>query len=119
LSADNRNEDFVRDINERRAELRAQREQGEAQLAEVEQRILAAPNPGLIDALPVMKIDVEQLPEELARALFEALRLEIRYNRDTHTATCRITPDRPHHHRRQPDRPRRGGHITRRRPTMP
>ena len=38
-----------------------------------------------------MKIEVDQLPEELIRALFEALRLEIRYNRDTHTATCRVT----------------------------
>jgi site-specific DNA recombinase len=38
-----------------------------------------------------MKIEVDQLPEELARALFEALRLQIRYNRDTHTATCRVT----------------------------
>jgi site-specific DNA recombinase len=88
---DDPDEDFVRDINERRAELRAQREQLEMQLAEAEQRILAAPNPGLLDALPVMKIEVDQLPEELARALFEALRLEIRYNRDTHTATCRVT----------------------------
>ena len=84
-------EDFVRDINERRAELRAQREQLETRLAQVEQRILAAPNPDLIDALPVMKIEVDQLPDELARARFEALRLEIRYNRDTHTATCRVT----------------------------
>jgi hypothetical protein len=38
-----------------------------------------------------MKIEVDQLPEELVRALFEALRLEIRYNRDTNTATCRVT----------------------------
>ncbi len=60
-------------------------------LAEVEQRILAAPNPGLLDALPVMKIEVGQLPQELARALFVTRRLEIRYNRDTHTATCRVT----------------------------
>ncbi|MFG1644898.1 hypothetical protein ACGFMK_31835 [Amycolatopsis sp. NPDC049252] len=32
-----------------------------------------------------MKIEVDQLTEELARALFEALRLEIRYARDTNT----------------------------------
>jgi site-specific DNA recombinase len=88
---DDPDEDFVRDINERRAELRTQRDRLATQLAEVEQRILAAPNPDLLDALPVMKIEVEQLPADLARALFEALRLEIRYDRDTHTATCRIT----------------------------
>ena len=88
---DDPDEDFVRDINERRGELRAQREQLEAQLADTEQRILAGPNPGLIDALPIMKIEVDQLPEELARALFEALRLEIRYNRNTDIAICRVT----------------------------
>ncbi|MEU4246942.1 hypothetical protein AB0F15_05970 [Amycolatopsis sp. NPDC026612] len=87
---DDPDEDFVRDINEWRAERRAQREQLEGQLAEIEQRILAAPNPGLLDALSVMKVEVDQLSEELARALFEALRLGIRYHRDTHTATCRV-----------------------------
>ncbi|MBM7865094.1 hypothetical protein JOD27_008949, partial [Lentzea nigeriaca] len=35
-----------------------------------------------------MKIEVDQLPDELARALFEALRLEIRHNRDTNTITA-------------------------------
>jgi site-specific DNA recombinase len=88
---DDPDEDYVRDINERRAELRTQKGHLETQLAEVEQRIMAAPNLDLIDALPVTKVEVDQLPEELARALFEALRLEIRYNRDTHTATCRVT----------------------------
>jgi hypothetical protein len=37
----------------------------------------------------VVVIEVDQLPEELARALFEAFRLEIRYNTDT--VTCRVT----------------------------
>ncbi len=83
--------DLLRDITERRAELRADQQQLEAQLAAAEQRILHAPNPDLIDALPITKIEVDRLPEELARALFEALRLQIHYNHDTNTATCRIT----------------------------
>ncbi|MDT8915142.1 hypothetical protein [Amycolatopsis sp. PS_44_ISF1] len=88
---DEPDEDFVRDIRERRNELRAQRDQLETRLAEAERHVQVAPNPDLLDALPVTKINVDQLPEELARALFDALRLEIRYNRDTHTATCRVT----------------------------
>src|SRR5262249_26049378 len=84
-------QDLIRDINERRAELRAHKQHCETQLAELEARILDAPNPDLIDALPVMEIQIDQLPEDLARSLFEALRLEIHYNKHTNTATCRIT----------------------------
>lgn len=88
---DDPGQDLIRDITERRAELRAQKQQFETQLAEVEQLILHAPNPDLIDALPVAKIQIDKLPEELTRSLFEALRLEIHYNKLTNTATCRIT----------------------------
>ncbi|MFD5177480.1 hypothetical protein ACFWM1_16835 [Nocardia sp. NPDC058379] len=52
---------------------------------------LLTPTPALLDALPTGTIDVQDLPEELARSLFEALRLEIRYNRTHHRATYRIT----------------------------
>lgn len=92
---DDPDEHFIRDINERRAELRAQREQLELQLAEVELRILVAPNPALLGALPMMKIEVDPLPQELARVLFEALWLEVRYNCDTNTVTCRATLSGP------------------------
>jgi len=83
--------DLLRDINERRAELRAHRQELESQLDEAEARIHAAPNPDLIDALPITRVEVDQLPEELARELFEALRLEIHYNKTTNQARCRIT----------------------------
>jgi site-specific DNA recombinase len=39
-----------------------------------------APNPGLPDYLPVMPIDLALLPDDISRRLFEALRLEIRYD---------------------------------------
>jgi hypothetical protein len=48
-------------------------------------------NPDLINALPITDIQIDQLPEDLARSLFEALRLEIHYNKHTNTATARIT----------------------------
>jgi hypothetical protein len=83
--------DLIRDINERRAELRAQKQHYQTQLADLEARILHAPNPDLINALPITEIQIEQLPEDLARSLFEALRLEIHYNKPTNTATARIT----------------------------
>ena len=43
------------------------------------------------DALPVGRVDLDRLPESLARALFEALRLEIHYDKTTNRAICRIT----------------------------
>lgn len=70
----------------------------EAQLAEAEERILHAPNPDLIEALPITKIQIDQLPEELARQLFEALRLEIHYHKHTNRATCRVTLTGPRDH---------------------
>ncbi len=83
--------DLIADITERRAELRAHKQRLEAQLAAVEDRTHQAPNPDLIDVLPVATIQVDDLPEELVRSLFEALRLEIRYNKTTNRATFRIT----------------------------
>ncbi|GAA5169402.1 hypothetical protein [Amycolatopsis dongchuanensis] len=63
----------------------------EQQLAEAEQEISQAPNPGLIDYLPVSAVDLAALPDDLSRRLFEALRLEINYDCRTRTATCRVT----------------------------
>jgi hypothetical protein len=41
--------------------------------------------------LPVGACDLDALPEDLARKLFEALRLEIHYNKTDNIAVCRIT----------------------------
>lgn len=84
-------EDLIRDVNERRAELHARRQEAEQQLAETEQEISRAPNPSLIDYLPITGVDLAALPDELSRRLFEALRLEITYNCHTRTATCQVT----------------------------
>jgi hypothetical protein len=63
----------------------------ERQLVEVEDEVHRAPNPTLLDHLPITPIDLADLPDELSRRLFEALRLEIRYDYNTCTATCRVT----------------------------
>ncbi|KQC34698.1 hypothetical protein [Frankia sp. ACN1ag] len=60
-------------------------------LAALEDEKAAAPNPGLLRALPVGPVELDELPEDLSRRLFEALRLEVRYKRATNIATCRIT----------------------------
>jgi site-specific DNA recombinase len=88
---DDPDEDFIRDIKERRAELRQQKAQLEAQLADAEQHAAQAPNADLLAALPVGALDLDLLPDHLTRALFEALRLQIHYDKATNIATCRIT----------------------------
>ncbi len=82
---------FIRDINERRAELRSHRESLEHQLADAQDQVQRAPNPALLDHLPISAIDLTELPDELSRQLFESLRLEILYDYNTRTATCRVT----------------------------
>jgi hypothetical protein len=47
--------------------------------------------PMLLDYLPIAPVDLAELPDELSRSLFEALRLEIHYDYSTRTATCRVT----------------------------
>jgi site-specific DNA recombinase len=88
---DDVDQEFIRDINERRAELRSQRETLERQLVEAEDEVRRAPNPALLDYLPVTAVDLAEMPDELSRRLFEALRLEIRYDYPTRIATCRVT----------------------------
>jgi site-specific DNA recombinase len=88
---DQPDQELIRDVNERRAELRQHKAELERQLAAAEEELHNAPNADLLDALPLGPVHIDQLPEELARRLFEALRLELRYNKTTNRLTCRIT----------------------------
>ena len=84
-------QNLIRDINERRAELRSERDQLAQRLSDLEEEVHRVPNPALLAELPVTPIDLAGLPDELSRRLFEALRLEIRYDHTTRSAACRIT----------------------------
>ncbi|SBW22353.1 hypothetical protein FDG2_2503 [Candidatus Protofrankia californiensis] len=88
---DEPDQDMIRDINERRAELRAERDDLRQWLEALEEQAVQASNPDLLYSLPVGPVDLDTLPDELSRRLFEALRLEIQYNRRTNIARCRIT----------------------------
>jgi site-specific DNA recombinase len=84
-------QEFLRDVNERRTELLAQKESLQQQLVELEDRVHRTPNPDLLSRLPVTPVDLALVPDELSRRLFEALRLEIHYGGATNEALCRIT----------------------------
>jgi hypothetical protein len=47
--------------------------------------------PSLLDALPVTCPDLARVSDERARELFDAFRLEITYDKPTHTIRCRAT----------------------------
>jgi hypothetical protein len=88
-------DEFVRDVNNRRVELQAERTRVEEQMAAFEDEVREAVNPELLDCLLIAGVDLDLLPDEVSRPLFEALRLEIHYDYETRTAVCRI-PDRRH-----------------------
>jgi site-specific DNA recombinase len=88
---DNPDQDFIRDLNERRAQIRHEKTRLETQLTEAEDRAAQVPNPALLAELPIGAIDLARLPDDITRNLFEALRLHIDYDKITNKATCRIT----------------------------
>jgi recombinase len=89
--ADDVDQDLIRDIKERRAELRAHRTDLERQLAAAEEETHHTRNPVLLDHLPIAAVDLDGMPDETSRRLFEALRLEIRYDPEHRIARCSIT----------------------------
>jgi hypothetical protein len=90
-TTDDLDTDFITGIKQRRAELRAQREDLERQIAKAQEQAQDTHNPALLDHLPVTAVDLEDLADEESRRLLEALRLEIRYDPATRMADCSIT----------------------------
>ena len=90
-ASDDPDQDLIRDINERRAELRADRPGWSNELAELDEELAHTPNPALLDQLPVSPVDLSELPDDISRRLFEALRLEISFDHDHEQVTFRIT----------------------------
>jgi chromosome segregation ATPase len=83
-------QELIQDIKNRRAEIKAERARPAAELETLEEQVSDQQNPDLLRLLPVGACDLDALPEDLARKLFEALRLEIHYNK---TDNSRL----PHH----------------------
>jgi site-specific DNA recombinase len=81
---------LYREVRERLAQLAHDHETKLAQLAVVEAQLaVAEPCPDVLDQLPSDPIDLAAAPEVALRALFDACRLEIRYDRTTNVATYR------------------------------
>ncbi|MWA07405.1 recombinase family protein [Actinomadura sp. LD22] len=84
-------EDLFSSIRERSATLSAERNAKLAELARVEQQRPPRLCAELLEALPEGEVDLAEVPEPVLWRLFEAFRLEIRYDKRTDTADCRIT----------------------------
>ncbi len=72
-------------------ELRAERARLEQQLADLDEEIAQAPNAALLEQLPVSMVDLSELPDDISRRLFEALRLEISFDHEHERVVFRIT----------------------------
>ena len=83
--------ELARDVGIRLSELRAEADELTAALRTLEQSQDPTPTPELLDALPVTGPDLARVSDERARVLFDAFRLEITYDKPTHTARCRAT----------------------------
>lgn len=83
-------QELLNDISRRRAELAAEHRELTEQLQQLRDTEPQQANPDLLDQLPIGPCDIAALPEPLARRLFEALRLEIHYDKTAHTGLYRI-----------------------------
>jgi DNA invertase Pin-like site-specific DNA recombinase len=75
------------------ADLATQAKTAQARLDDISQQA-ATPGNGdtaILDHLPVLDVNVANLPDELQRELFDAFRLQIRYHQPTRRVTLRVT----------------------------
>lgn len=78
-------------VRERLEALQAERTTKLAALDNLDHAEQPATDPDLLDALPQASIDWAQVPAEVQRDLFDALQLQIRYDRTTNTAHGQVT----------------------------
>ena len=83
--------ELTREINTRLIELRTEGDRLASQLAALDTAEEIEPAPALLDALPITPLDLARLPHEHARALFDAFRLEVHFDKRTGTARCQVT----------------------------
>jgi hypothetical protein len=82
-------------LRESFAEIAAKRKDLDAQLNALAAGPEAptASDPRLLDRLPLMEADLERLPEDMERELFDGFQLQVRYHQPTRRVTLRVTID--------------------------
>ena len=82
-------------VRERVGDLAREEQQVREELRTLEAEVAATPvvEPALLDGLPTTPINLGEVPEPVLRPFLESLRLEIRYDRRTHTATGKVSLD--------------------------
>jgi hypothetical protein len=86
---------MARQLREGFAEIAAKRKDLDAQLNALAAGPEAptASDPRLLDRLPLMEADLERLPEDMERELFDGFQLQVRYHQPTRRVTLRVTID--------------------------
>ncbi|MEU3962941.1 recombinase family protein [Streptomyces buecherae] len=88
--ADNPDRRFVQGVQARVAEIDDQIRHTEAKLTDHRQQAPARQDPALIDALPLGRCEIAGLPDAVRRRMFEAFRLQIRFDKRANSAHCRV-----------------------------
>ncbi|MFM9446924.1 recombinase family protein [Streptomyces acidiscabies] len=85
--------EFRDGVRKEHANLGAQRKVLSDQLARAEEAASQSPqnNTRLLEALPLINVDLTRVPEEKQRELYDAFNLEVRYSRPTEEITLRVT----------------------------
>ncbi len=88
--ADDPDRRFVHGVQARVAELDERIRIKESEIVDLRRAAPARQDPALIDALPAGRCEVAALPDAMRRRMFEAFRLQIRYDKATNKAHCRV-----------------------------
>lgn len=79
------------DIRERAERLYTEKEEIDRQLRELRERPPVRVAPEMLDAIPVQAVELDKVPEEVLRRLFEAFRLELTYDKWANHVHIRVT----------------------------
>jgi DNA invertase Pin-like site-specific DNA recombinase len=80
--------ELVASVSARQRQLNADRNDLTTRLDQLEQEIAKLPDPGVVDLLPVVDLDIAQAPDDLVRRLLQAFRIELSYDPSSRHLTC-------------------------------
>jgi site-specific DNA recombinase len=86
--AEEMDSELVASVSERQRQLSTDRKDLTARLDQLEQEIANLPDPGVVDLLPMIDLDITQVPDDLVRRLLQAFRIELSYDPTSRHLTC-------------------------------
>ncbi|WP_408611074.1 recombinase family protein [Glycomyces xiaoerkulensis] len=92
--ADEVDSELIAGVADRQRQLGVERRELADRLARLERDLEQVPDQEVIEAVPVVDLELGRLPDELVRRLLEAFRVELAYDPARRTLTCRAAVSR-------------------------